>query len=134
MTDTILVPVSAGELIDKITILNIKQAQIADDAKLANIRYELAELEKVRARLIDSVGDAYAQIPALEQELTDVNLKLWNAEDAIRDLERDGNFGSAFVDVARSIYRLNDGRASAKRKINLALGSSIVEEKGYAQY
>lgn len=134
MTDTILVPVSAGELIDKITILNIKQAHIVDDAKLANIRYELTELEKVRALLIDSAGDAYKQVPALEQELSAVNLKLWNAEDAIRDLERDGDFGSAFVDVARSIYRLNDGRASAKRKINLALGSPIVEEKGYAQY
>lgn len=134
MSDTILVPVSAGELIDKITILNIKQEHIADAAKLANIRHELAELEKVRSALKDGAGAAYGEIPTLEEELKSVNLKLWNAEDEIRDLERNGDFGGAFVAVARSIYRLNDSRASAKRKINLALGSAIVEEKGYAQY
>jgi hypothetical protein len=134
MTDTILVPVSAGELIDKITILNIKQEHIADAAKLTNIRHELVELEKVRAAMKGVAGAAYEQIPALEDELKNVNLKLWNAEDEIRDLERGGDIGDAFVAVARSIYRLNDGRALAKRKINLALGSAIVEEKGYAQY
>jgi Family of unknown function (DUF6165) len=91
-------------------------------------------LESVRAIMVNRVGDAYEQVPALEAELAAVNLKLWNAEDEIRDLERSGDFGQAFVDVARSIYRLNDGRASAKRKINVALGSSIIEEKGYAQY
>jgi hypothetical protein len=123
------VPVSYGELIDKITILEIKSARIADDGKLANIRKELALLE-------EKLGDT-ANVSAVEEiraALFDVNEKLWDIEDAIRDCEHAGNFGPEFVKLARAVYVTNDERAELKRKINIALDSAIIEEKSYKPY
>ncbi|GIX15736.1 MAG: hypothetical protein KatS3mg118_3695 [Paracoccaceae bacterium] len=128
--DDILVPVSPGELIDKITILRIKARRITDARKLANVRTELALLEGVLSRCVP----LEAPLPALVDELQAVNEALWQIEDDIRDCERRGDFGPRFVALARSVYRENDRRAALKRAINTALGSRIVEEKSYAPY
>lgn len=129
-TPELLVPVSIGELIDKITILEIKAARIADPQKVVNVRHELALLEGIRAERIASS----AELDALTGELKDVNTQLWDIEDHIRDFEREQSFGQPFVDLARSVYRSNDRRAAVKRRINELFGSSIVEEKSYSDY
>ncbi|HEU0221325.1 MAG TPA: DUF6165 family protein [Paracoccaceae bacterium] len=129
MTD-ILVPVAPGELLDKITILRIKLKHIADPAKLANVRTELALLEEVCARALP----ALPELDRLTEALQAVNAALWDIEDAIRDRERAGDFGPRFVELARSVYRTNDRRAELKREINTLLGSRIVEEKSYRPY
>lgn len=134
MTTAVYVPVSVGELIDKITILEIKLEHIADPEKLNNIRTELQVLRTVRRDLGVDSGPAADRIAGSEQGLRSVNQQIWDAEDEIRGLDRAKDFGEAFVTVARSIYRLNDVRAAAKRAINLASGSAIVEEKGYEPY
>jgi len=134
MTDTVAVPVSVGELVDKITILQIKNEMIADEAKLSNIRNELRILDAIRSELGIDSGESGPAIAAAEATLKAVNRELWDAEDRIRDFDRNGDFGVEFVKVARSIYRLNDRRAEAKREINRASGSAIVEEKGYQPY
>lgn len=121
------VPVSWGELIDKITILEIKNARIADPAKRANVARELAALAAAR----DAGGALPAPVGPLTAELRGVNEALWEIEDAIRDCEARGDFGSGFVDLARSVYRTNDRRAALKRRINEAMGSELVEEKSY---
>ena len=126
----ILIPISPGELLDKITILRIKAARIEDADKLKNVNTELAMLEKVWN---DSVpGDA--TIEQLTRELTGINEALWDIEDDIRDEERNRRFGDRFIELARSVYVTNDQRAEAKKKINLHLGSTIVEEKSYQDY
>ena len=126
----ILIPISPGELLDKITILRIKAARIQDADKLKNVTTELAMLEQVWN---DSVpGDA--TIEQLTRELTEINEALWDIEDDIRDEERNKRFGERFIELARSVYVTNDQRAEAKKKINLHLGSSIVEEKSYQDY
>lgn len=126
----IAVPVSAGELIDKLTILAIKARRIADPAKLANVRRELALLEAAKAKHgLD--GSATARLTG---ELLAVNERLWDIEDDIRDCERRGDFGEAFVALARSVYRTNDRRAEIKRQINDLAGSLLVEEKSYRSY
>ncbi len=126
----ILIPISPGELLDKITILRIKAARIQDADKLKNVTTELAMLEQVWN---DSVpGDA--TIEQLTRELTEINEALWDVEDDIRDEERNKRFGERFIELARSVYVTNDQRAEAKKKINLHLGSSIVEEKSYQDY
>ena len=126
----IRIPAAAGELTDKITILEIKSARIADAAKLANVRAELALLSAVRDREIP----ATAEMRALAAELKGINEELWEIEDAIRDCERAGDFGPRFVALARAVYRTNDRRAATKRRIDTALGSKICEEKSYATY
>jgi hypothetical protein len=126
----ILVPISPGELLDKITILRIKAARIRDSAKLANVRAELEWLERVWR---DS-GAAIPAIAADEAELQRVNSALWDIEDHIRDKERAGAFDAEFIELARAVYFANDERAAAKKRINTALGSRIVEEKSYADY
>ncbi len=129
MTD-ILVPTSPGELIDKLTILRLKAERIADAAKLANVRHEQAVL----------LATADAHLPPSDRlsELWDalygINARLWVIEDDIRDCERAGDFGPAFIGLARAVYRVNDERAAVKKAINLHLGSLIVEEKSYADY
>ena len=121
------VPVSPGELIDKLTILEIKLARIADPAKLANIRREHAALDAVaRASLPPS-----AELAELRAALGEVNAALWQIEDEIRACEARGEFGAAFVALARAVYRTNDRRAALKKRINLLLGSDLVEEKSY---
>ncbi len=130
MTD-LLVPVSPGEMLDKITILRIKAARIAHAGKLRNVRHELAVLERTwRESPYASGKDVTAEIAALEA----VNSKLWTIEDEIRDQERERAFDARFIELARSVYIENDERARLKRVINDRLGSAIVEEKSYRKY
>ena len=122
------VPVSWGELVDKIAILELKAARIRDQGKLENVQRELAALRAVRDRE-GPLSEAAARAAA---ELARVNLALWEVEDALRSLEREGRFDAEFLDLARSVYRHNDARAALKRRISLLMGSQIVEEKSYA--
>jgi hypothetical protein len=119
--------VSAGELLDKITILRIKAERFTDGAKLRHVRAELACLERVRA---EAITDAPA-VAELEQRLRAINEALWQVEDDIRACEQAGDFGPAFVELARSVYRHNDRRWALKRQIDKLLGSHVVEEKEY---
>ena len=126
----LLVPVSPGEVVDKITILRIKAARIKDPAKLANVRHELELLE---ANWRESPYGR-EDIARDEAGLQAVNERLWDLEDRIRDKERAGSFDAAFIALARSVYIENDERAALKKRINVALGATIVEEKSYAAY
>jgi Family of unknown function (DUF6165) len=126
----ILAPISVGELIDKITILRIKRERIAAAAARANVERELARLVEIRTR---SALDT-AEVAALEEQLLEVNERLWDVEDELRGLEQGSNFGTRFVELARSVYRLNDRRSMLKRRINEVTGSAIVEEKSYPSY
>jgi len=124
------VPVSVGEVVDKVTILEIKSARISDEAKLKNIR---AELEQLRPLVSGGVFDS-AEVTALFDGLRAVNGELWDIEDNIRAEEAAGRFGDRFVELARAVYVTNDRRAELKKKINLATGSDLVEEKSYEDY
>jgi hypothetical protein len=125
----ILVPISVGELMDKITILEIKSERIKNPSQLENIVHELEALRAVRLRDIER-----AMLDKLSAELKRVNAKLWDVEDAIRDCEARADFGEHFIELARTIYRLNDERSRLKKAINLASGSRIVEEKSYRSF
>ena len=125
--DDILVPVSPGELIDKITILRLKAEHIDDADKLANIARERAALEAI------ALPD-HPDLPALTDELHGINARLWQIEDDIRDCDARGEFGEEFVALAQAVYRTNDRRAAVKREINLALGSTLFEEKSYVEH
>ena len=126
----ILIPASAGELIDKITILEIKLKNIVDPVKNRNVSIELEALSKCfEENIIQS-----NEIEELKTNLKQVNGALWNIEDDIRQCEQAGEFGEKFVELARSVYRQNDKRAALKKEINILLGSSIIEEKSYADY
>ena len=125
----IMIPVSAGELIDKITILRVKAERIAPE-KRPNVLRELRALESVAAEQVPPSPDLHG----LTAELQGVNAALWDIEEGKRDGERRGDFGPGFVELARSVYRENDRRAAIKRRINDLLGSEIVEEKSYAAY
>jgi len=126
----IKVPISPGELLDKITILRIKSTRMSDPQKVANVRMELQALEETWR------GSAFARagIEADVNALLEVNERLWVIEDGIRDKERAQAFDAEFIRLARAVYFENDERAAIKRRINLKLGSSIVEEKSYAEY
>jgi hypothetical protein len=126
----IRVPISPGELLDKITILRIKSARMSDPNKLANVRRELQALEETWGLTEYAKVDIKADVNALLQ----VNERLWVIEDDIRDKERAQAFDADFIRLARAVYVENDERAAIKRRINLKLGSSIVEEKSYAEY
>ena len=156
----LLVPVSAGELLDKITILQIKATRIGDPAKRANVSVELAALEAVAARAglvaggsgvdraeattdqaegivqggADGGGAGLGDLAATMAELVAVNGELWDIVDRIRDCERAGDFGPGFVALARAVYRTNDRRAALKARLNQLCGSQLVEEKSYAAY
>lgn len=121
------VPVSAGELIDKITILQIKSERIHDEQKLENVRRELQVLQRMRAETVPDHPD----LEELVAELKQVNEKLWEIEDNVRTCEREGDFGERFIELARSVYKTNDHRAVVKRRMNELLGSNLVEEKSY---
>jgi hypothetical protein len=127
----ILAPISVGELFDKISILEIKLERLESAEKVANVRHELNLLRRIVA---ESGITLTNELNAAIAKLKSVNTAIWEAEDHIRDFERLGAFGDAFLKVARSIYRLNDARASAKREVNLLTSSSVVEEKSYAPY
>jgi len=126
----VLVPLSPGELLDKITILRIKVARIQDAAKLANVKLELSLLEQTWK---DS-GAAVHDVARDERALENVNERLWDIEDRIRDKEARQTFDREFIDLARAVYICNDERAEIKKRVNLQLGSRLVEEKSYKQY
>jgi uncharacterized protein YceH (UPF0502 family) len=126
----IQVPISPGELLDKITILRIKAARMSDATKVANVRHELSLLETTWRES----GAAVADLGAEEANLTRVNESLWVIEDDIRDEERAQRFGEKFIALARAVYVTNDERAQIKKRINQLLGSKIVEEKSYRPY
>jgi hypothetical protein len=123
----LLVPISVGELFDKISILDLKERSITDPARRANVVRERAALEAVRRREVA----ATPELEALHAELGAVNRALWEVEDRLRAHERDGAFGADFVELARRVYRDNDRRAHIKRQINELTGSDIIEEKSY---
>tara|TARA_B100001142_G_C13871993_1_gene476425 strand:+ start:173 stop:568 length:396 start_codon:yes stop_codon:yes gene_type:complete len=127
---SILVEISPGEMIDKITILLIKSECIKDAEQLANVRHELGVLSAQMDKNIPSSQS----LNALISELKTVNEELWRIEDDIRDCERTGDYSQLFIDLARAVYITNDKRADLKRKINLLLGSNIMEEKSYQPY
>ncbi len=126
----ILIPISPGELLDKITILQIKAERIEDPAKVANVRTELDMLQQVWQEKVEDDDT----IAALAAELKSINEALWEIEDDIRDEERNRRFGERFIELARAVYVTNDKRADAKKRVNLHLNSSIVEEKSYQDY
>ena len=126
----ILVPVSNGELIDKITILQIKSERLRNPDQLANVRRELAALQATRKRI---AGDV-ATLERYAADIKRVNEALWEIEDAIRECDAQGDFGEGFIMLARSVYRRNDERARLKQAINIASGSRYVEEKSYKDF
>ena len=128
--ENILVPVSPGEVLDKITILEIKSERMSDPDKLANVRTELALLRETWARAIaedEAIRDLHAQ-------LKEINEALWEIEDDIRDKERARAFDERFIELARAVDFTNDRRSEVKKKLNLHLGSQIIEEKSYQDY
>ncbi len=125
-------PISLGELIDKITILEIKAVNIGDEAKLKNVNHELNVLNQKIDELLDAEGQA--KLAPLKKALKDINQELWVIEDDIRDCEYVKDFGDKFIQLARAVYVTNDKRASAKKEINLAFGSELIEEKSYKDY
>ena len=128
--EQILVPVSPGELLDKISILEIKSERMTDEEKLRNVRRELALLNSTwsaRVRADDTVLRIHSQLKS-------INEMLWEIEDDIRDKERLREFDARYIELARSVYFTNDKRAAAKKELNLHLGSEIVEEKSYQDY
>jgi hypothetical protein len=128
--DIIQVPVSPGEVLDKITILEIKSERISDAEKLVNVR---RELELLQASWKQAVPEDDT-VRRIHDELKTINEALWEIEDDIRDKERAREFDQVFIELARSVYVTNDQRANAKKELNLYLGSEIVEEKSYQDY
>jgi predicted nuclease with TOPRIM domain len=121
------IEVSNGEILDKLTIIQIKLERIKDESKLINLRKEYCEL-KIATDMILSTEDP------LYKALYDVNCELWDIEDHIRDLERNKDFGEDFVQTAREVYFRNDRRSEVKREINIKTGSGFIEEKSYEKY
>lgn len=128
--ENIKVPTSPGELLDKITILEIKMEQISDAEKLKNIGYELAQLTQIWNEHFSKNED----LDLLKKELRETNTNMWNIEDNIRIKESKKEFDNDFIELARSVYYQNDKRADTKKKINELLGSLLMEEKSYADY
>ena len=125
--DVILAEISAGELVDKVTILEIKQAKISDMEKLNLINKELLSLNSTMKKFIPD----HSKIKHLISELKEVNLKLWDIEDGKREAEKNNNFDEKFIELARNVYKFNDKRAKIKFSINNLLGSNIKEVKSY---
>jgi hypothetical protein len=121
------IEVSNGEIIDKLTIIQIKIERIKDESKLKNLRKEYEELKGATADILKMEDPLY-------QALYDINCELWDIEDHIRDLERKKDFGEDFVNTARSVYFKNDKRAEVKRAINVKTSSGFIEEKSYEKY
>lgn len=128
--ELIHIPMSPGELLDKITILEIKSERMDDPQKLANVR---TELDLLNTTWRDAVN-ADETVTRLHMELKSINEALWEIEDDIRDKERAKEFDDRFIELARAVYVTNDKRAAAKKALNLHLGSTIVEEKSYKDY
>lgn len=121
------IEVSNGEIIDKLTIIQIKLERIKDEAKLINLQKEFDELTKVTSSILGTEDPLY-------KALYEVNCELWDIEDHIRDLERKKDFGRDFIETARSVYFRNDKRAEIKREINIKTSSGLTEEKSYEKY
>jgi len=121
------IEVSNGEIIDKLTIIQIKLVRISDTTKLKNLQKEYDELVTVASSIISTSDPLY-------KSLYDVNCELWDIEDRIRDLERNKDFGDDFISTARSVYYKNDRRAELKREINIKTSSGLIEEKSYEKY
>ena len=126
----LMVEVSLGEVLDKVTILQIKRARIDDPGKVANVIKELGSLEES----LEASGMVSPEIRAVVADLLEINKELWDIEDNIRECERQKNFDEEFVRLARAVYFTNDRRAAAKHRINRMSGSRLVEEKSYAAY
>jgi hypothetical protein len=124
------IPISWGELLDKITILEIKSERLNAPSSLANVRHELQLLSEIAERVIEQEG----KLLPLKRALKAVNERLWDIEDQIRAKEADRVFDREFIELARSVYRNNDERGRLKRQINLLLNSELVEEKQYTKY
>ena len=124
------IPVSLGELLDKISILEIKSIKISNESKLANIKKELSGLKEV----LENLNINFSEIKNLYEELYKINLGLWEIEDSIRILEKNKNFEKDFIDLARSVYITNDKRFQVKNEINKLFNSNYVEEKSYEDY
>ncbi len=122
--------ISVGEFLDKVTILEIKSERITDPAKLENVHKELSILRQTWQASPFSQQDIAAEIA----ELKEINAQLWKIEDDIRDKESKAAFDDQFIQLARSVYVINDKRATIKRRINVKVGSTLVEEKSYADY
>jgi hypothetical protein len=125
-----MIPVAWGELVDKITILEIKSERLTDDTALSNVRKELTLLNHI----VSGAADAARRIGDLKTKLRKINETLWIIEDSIREKERTKSFDGQFIELARSVYVSNDERARIKREINKALGSDLMEEKSYSAY
>lgn len=121
------IEVSNGEIVDKLTIIEIKLERIKDTAKLANLRKEFDLLDSAAGKIISREDPLY-------KRLYEINSTLWDIEDRIRDLERQGDFGPDFIETARSVYFTNDERSDVKRLINSSTGSDLTEEKSYEEY
>ena len=126
---TPVVPISWGELIDKITILEIKKSKIESIDSINNIQKELKELSNIA-----EINKLPEKIISLKRDLTDINLKLWVVEDEIREKDFKNQFDVVFIELAKSVYRLNDTRAQIKKNINLSLQSELIEEKSYKNF
>ena len=129
-SDSVMIEVGAGELLDKITILEIKLERIGDPGKLCNVGHELDALRDARQRSLPSL----VALDRLESALRGVNEALWVIEDDIRACEAAKDFGPRFIELARSVYQQNDRRADLKKEINILCGSRIIEEKSYERY
>ena len=125
------VEVSNGELLDKLTILELKLSNITDKQKLINVNKEHSELNPLAVRLFEEYGN---DLKRLYLELTAINTELWKIEDDIRECERNKDFGDQFISLARSVYFTNDKRSDVKKAINLLTHSGFIEEKSYEDY
>lgn len=123
------VEISNGDLLDKLTILRIKQERIKDGGKLKNVEREILELTPLYQKILEK-----KDVTSLFDELMSVNLKIWDIEDGIREKERNKEFDTIFISLARSVYFENDKRASIKKQINLETDSFLIEEKSYSEY
>ena len=130
----ILAPVSVGEIFDKLSILQIKEQKITDPIKLSNVKTEIKELNKSILDLDINEKSSKNVLGALKTELYETNFKLWDIEDALRELESQKKFEREFISLARQVYITNDKRAEIKKEINRLTGSDIVEEKHYSEY
>jgi hypothetical protein len=124
------IPISLGELLDKISILEIKNKKILDESKILNIKKELNDLKKV----LDEFNINLSETNSLYNKLYKINLTLWEIEDSIRVLEKNEDFGEKFIELARAVYITNDQRFEVKNDINKLFNSEYVEEKSYEDY
>ena len=130
MPPSIMTEIGSGELIDKITILEIKSDRIADAEKLKNVRHELSVLSTTRDAHLSNIDG----LSVLTARLRAINEALWQIEDDIRACEAQNDFGQKFIDLARAVYNTNDKRAAIKKEINLLTGATIIEEKSYTDF